>query len=233
MEAICSTSGAGRGRGGRRPVAARRSPRSRAMAPGAALRRRRSTSCSRTALDGVVIATPSALHAEQALRRARARRGGVLPEAAGAHRRRDARASSTPRAAPTACSASTSRTATPRPCSGSASCVAGGELGERLCGRPGLPQRLRPRQALVPRPGAVGRRLRRSTSASTWSTWRCGCSTSRAVDAVSSRLYAQGGCSSPNRERGRGLRGRPARPRRRRRGAARLLVEPRRPGATR
>ena len=63
--------------------------------------------------------------AERAARRAmhpgvRSRRRGVLPEAARPHRRRSARRCSMRRGAPTACSASTSPTATPRRCRRSA-----------------------------------------------------------------------------------------------------------------
>ena len=93
-------------------------------------------------------------------RRARARPGGVLPEAARAHRgRRRSGVVAAARRADRLLGVDLSyrhTTAMRR----IAQLVAAGELGERVRGRSRLPQRLRSRQAVVLRPGAVGRRLR-------------------------------------------------------------------------
>ena len=80
-------------------------------------------------LDGIVIATPSALHAVQAIAALRT----ASPSTARSRWRATAietRArSSPPPARPTGCSASTSATATPMPPLPCAKLVAGGELG--------------------------------------------------------------------------------------------------------
>ena len=158
--------GAGRTRG-RGEVAAIADPSDGARARAAARWRPRRrlvdaprTSCSQLDLDGVVIATPSALHAEQAHRGARARARRLLPEAAGAHGERD-------RAVVDRRGARADR-------------LLGVDLSYRhteamrrirelrrrrrarpgVRGRPGLPQRLRSRQAVVLRPRPLRRRLR-------------------------------------------------------------------------
>ena len=179
-------------------------------------------------LDGVVIATPSALHAEQAMRGARARPRGVLPEAAGAHRRRDAARSSTRRARPTGCSASTSRYRHTAAMRRIRELRGGGRARRRST-------RSTSCSTTPTAPTSRGSATRRSpaaaassTSASTWSTSRCGCWASQRSQRVTSRLFAQGRALPPASRRGRGLRRRAARSRRRRGRAARLLVEPRR-----
>ena len=107
-----------------------------------------------------MIATPSALHAEQSIAALERGAGRLLPEAARAAPPRRRRGWWTPRAPPTASWASTSPTASPSRCAASASSSPAGEIGRRLRGGPRLPQRLRARQALVLRSPPLGRRLR-------------------------------------------------------------------------
>jgi predicted dehydrogenase len=113
----------------------------------------------RAGLDGVVIATPSALHAQQSIAALDAGSAVFCQKPLG----RDA--------AETAAVVDAARRndrllgvdlsyrhlAATEALRG---VLSTGELGEVYAAEPGLPQRLRPGQAVVPRPGAVRRRLR-------------------------------------------------------------------------
>ena len=108
--------------------------------------------------DGVVIATPSRASRRTDHRRAGCRRRRVLPEAAGPHRARSAGLHrSRPRRQPASVRRPElpPRRRLPRPARSSR----GRRTGAGPRARPDVPQRLRPRKTVVPRPDPVGRGL--------------------------------------------------------------------------
>ena len=131
----------------------------RARARGARALRVARRRCSTHDLDGIVIATPSALHAEQAIARSSAASPCSARSRSRAPRPRRARVVDAARA-PTGCSASISRIATPTAMQRIRELVATRRARRRLRRRPRLPQRLRARQGVVLRPALVRRRLR-------------------------------------------------------------------------
>ena len=182
-------------------------------------RRRTAAEAARLAPDAELVSTLDDLldagrrrrgdrHAERAACRAvdpgaGARRGGVLPEAARAHGGGGAgRGGRGARGGP----AARGRPLLPLH-GGHAPHPRAGPLRRaraRLRGRPRLPQRLRAGQALVLRPGALGRRLRHGPRASTSSTSRCGRWTFPACPACPRNLFAGGeplGASAPTGSR--------------------------------
>ena len=205
-----------------------------ALAPGGQARPRPRRAAGRWTLDGVVIATPSALHAEQAI--AALERGVAVfcQKPLGAHARPR-------RAAWWTAARAADRLLGGRPllplhrghAAASASWSRAGELGRGLRGRPRLPQRLRTGQAVVLRPGALRRRLRHGPGRPPGRP--------RALDAG-----LPGGAARLQRSSSPAASGSATRRRRvedyaaatldldeRRRRAARLLVAACRPGATR